>query len=406
MKKLLFIVTLLTGLCFSCTNDTPDMPTPPDQWIDLDSRTQEEMAENGNIFAANLMAQMNQQIPDKNMMISPMSLQFALGMLSNGTDEAALKEITDAMGLNDYSLQMMNSYYYNLAQQLKKKDKNFTLNLANAIWIQENYEIGQEFIQNNRDFFDAKVANIDFTQKDKAKETINRWADDATKGTIKEVSFSINDLTRIVLANACYLKGKWANPFKEENTKKKMFHNQDGTTGFVDMMHLTETFGFCDHEDYPFMAVELPYCNKDFSMLVVLPNEDKTLEEVLATIEWSNIPLTNREVEVQLPKFKIEANYPEEIKNSVKEIGISRIFEEGSLPGINSELFIGQITQDTFIEVDESGTKAAAVTIIGGDIMAAPPAPIPLICMDRPFVFAIRENTNGAILFMGKVVKM
>ena len=406
MKKLLFIATLLAGLCWSCDNNTPDMPTPPEQWIDLDSRTQEEMAENGNIFATNLMVQMNQQIPDKNMMISPMSLQFALGMLSNGADEVALKEITDAMGLNDYSLMMMNSYYYNLAQQLKKKDKNFTLSLANAIWVQENYEIGQEFIQNNQDFFDAKVANIDFTQKDKAKETINRWANDATKGTIKEVSFSINDLTRIVLANACYLKGKWATPFKEENTKKKMFHNQNGTTGIVDMMHLTETFGFCNHEDYPFMAVELPYCNKNFSMLVVLPNEDKSLEEILATIEWSNIPLASREVEVQLPKFKIEANYPEEIQNCVKEMGIERIFEAGSLQGINRELFVSQITQDTFIHVDESGTEASAVTNIGGDIAAAPPAPVPLICMDRPFAFAIRENTNGAILFMGKVVKM
>lgn len=406
MKKLLFIATLVTGLCWSCDNDTPDMPTPPEQWIELDSRTQEEMAATGNAFANNLMIQMNRQIPDRNIMISPMSLQFALGMLSNGADEEALQQITDVMGLNDYSLMMMNSYYYNLAQQLKKKNKNFTLNLANAIWVQENYEIGQEFIGNNQDFFDAKIANIDFTQTEKAKQTINRWADDATKGTIKELSFSINDLTKIVLANACYLKGKWATPFEKEKTKKKMFHNQNGTTGIVDMMHLTETFGFCNHENDPFMAVELPYCNETFSMLVVLPKEDKTLEEVLAIMEWSNIRLAKQEVEVEFPKFKIEANYPEEIKNCVKEMGIERIFEAGSLPGINGELFVSQITQDTFINVDESGTEAAAVTIVGGDIMAAPPAPIPLICMDRPFAFAIRENTNGAILFMGKVVKM
>ena len=130
------------------------------------------------------------------------------------------------------------------------------------------------------------------------------------------------------------------------------------------------------------------------------------MEEILATIEWSNIPLASREVEVQLPKFKIEANYPEEIQNCVKEMGIERIFEAGSLQGINRELFVSQITQDTFIHVDESGTEASAVTNIGGDIAAAPPAPVPLICMDRPFAFAIRENTNGAILFMGKVVKM
>lgn len=406
MKKLLFIAALFSIFISSCNNDTPDVPTPPDQWIELDSRTQKEMAETGNTFATNLMLQMNQQVTDRNMMISPMSLQFALGMLSNGADETALEEITDVMGLNDYSLQMMNSYYYNLTQQLKKKDKNFTLSLANAIWIQDNYEVGLEFIENNQDFFHAKVSNIDFSQTEKAKQTINQWANDATNGTIKELSFTINSLTRIVLANACYLKGKWATPFKKEKTKKKIFHNQNGGTGIVDMMHLTATFDFCNHENDPFMAVELPYSNQSFSMLIILPKEGKTLEEVLATIQWNNLQLTNQEVEVQLPKFKIEANYPEEIKNSVREMGIKHIFNEGSLPGINGELFISQITQDTFINVDESGTEAASVTVIGGDVTAPPPTPIPLICMDRPFAFAIRENTNGAILFMGKVVKM
>lgn len=406
MKKLLFIAVLSTGFCYSCNNDIPNIPVPPDQWIELDSRTQQEMGATGNMFATNLMLQMNQQIPDQNMMISPMSLQFALGMLNNGTDEEAFQEIINIMGLNDYSLQMMNSYYYNLNQLIKKKEKNFTINLANAIWIQKNYPVEQTFIENNKDFFDAKITNIDFFQKEKAQKNINQWVNDATKGTIKKLSFTINDMTRIVLANACYLKGKWAVPFKKDKTKKAIFHNQNGNTSVVDMMHLTEMFNFFNEENAPFIAVELPYCNETFNMLVILPKEGKTLKEVLPEIQWSNLQLTNQKVKVELPKFKIEANYPEQIKNSIKEMGITRIFKIGSLPGINEELFINQITQDVFINVDESGTEAAAVTIFGGDVSAGPPNPIPLIRMDRPFAFAIRENTTGSILFMGKVVKM
>ena len=411
MKKRLFILTLCTVLCSACSNnDIPDVPSPPpSQWIDLDSRTQAEMAATGNIFANNLMLQMSKHVPNKNMMISPMSLQFALGMLANGADDEAMKEITDVMGMNDYSLQMMNSFYYNLTQQMKKEDKNFTLNLANAIWIQENFPVGQAFIDNNQDFFNAQIANIDFSKKEEAKETINRWAEKETKGTIKELSFSINDLTKIVLANACYLKGKWTVSFKKKETKKETFHNQDGSTSQVDMMHLTSKLNFRNWGNEPFMAVELPYGDQTFNMLVVLPKDGKTLDEIMPDIQWSNISVSARKVEVALPKFKIEANYPEEIRNCVEEMGIKRIFGEGSLPGINEELFVSQITQDTFIDVDESGTEAAAVTTIVADLNSAAgsgPTPPAIIRMDRPFAFAIRENTTGAILFMGKIVQM
>lgn len=415
MKKLLLFAALFIGLCSSCSNnDTPEMPEtptpPPSQWIELDKRTQEEMASTGNDFAHNLMQQMNKQIPNENMMISPMSLQFALGMLSNGADEEALKEITDVMGMEDYSLMMMNSFYFNLTQQMKKKDKNFTLNIANSIWIQENYQVEEAFIENNQDFFDAQVTNINFSQADKAKQTINQWASDATQGTIKELCCNITNLTRVVLANACYLKGKWTIPFKKKDTKKETFHNQDGTTSQIDMMHLTQTFNFRGSKEESYMAVELPYGDQTFSMLVVLPNEDKTLKEILPDIPWNRMYLGGKKVNVELPKFKIEANYPDEIKESVKAMGIHRIFNEGSLPGINEQLLVNQITQDTFIDVNEAGTEASAVTTITTDLGSAgnnvTTSPTPTIRMDRPFAFAIRENTTGTILFMGKVVQM
>lgn len=413
MKKLLLISALCTGLCSSCSNNDDPLDIPPVEptfeLVELDTRTQEEIAKTGNVFANNLMLQMNQQVTDQNMMISPMSLQYALGMLGNGCDEAALKEITDAMGMNDYSLDMLNSFYYNLTQTLAKEDEDFTLKLANAIWIQNNYKVGQDFIQNNKALFHADVNNIDFYQVDKAKKTINEWASKATEGTIKELSLQINDLTRMVLANACYLKGKWTVPFDKKDTKKEIFYNMDGSTSEANMMYLTEILNFRNSANEPYMMVELPYGNQTFSMIVVLPKEGKTLDDILPNINWSNMHLGGQKVHVQLPKFKIEAKYPTEIMKCIKEMDINRIFIPGSLSGINDELFVNSIAQDTFIEVDEAGTEASAVTNMGMSGSAGPgstPPPTPTIRMDRPFAFAICENTTGAVLFMGKVVKM
>lgn len=281
--------------------------------------------------------------------------------------------------------------------------------LANAIWIQDGYEVGEDFIQNNKAIYGADVKDIDFTQTDKAKKTIDEWADKATNGTIKKLSLQINDLMRAVLANACYLKGKWTLPFDKEETKKETFYNLDGTTSEVDMMHLTKTFNFRDSASEPYMAVELPYGDQTFHMVIVVPKDGYTLNKILPTFDWNRLSLGGEKVNVALPKFKIEAQYPEEIMNSVKEMGINQIFIPGSLSGINEELFVGQIAQDTFIEVDESGTEASAVTTMGMAGSAGPivtPPPTPTIRMDRPFAFAIREKTTGAVLFMGKVVQM
>ena len=413
MKKLLLISALCAGLCCSCSNNDDPLNIPPVEptfeLVELDTRTQKEIAKTGNDFANKLMLQMNQQVTDQNMMISPMSLQYALGMLSNGCDETALKEITDAMGMNDYSLDMLNSFYYNLTQTLVQEDEDFTLKLANAIWIQNDYQVGQDFIQNNKALFHADVNNIDFYQVDKAKKTINEWASKATEGTIKDLSLQINELTRVVLANACYLKGKWTVPFDKKDTKKEIFYNMDGSTSEANMMYLTEILNFRNSANEPYMMVELPYGNQTFSMIVVLPKEGKTLDDILPNINWSNMYLGGQKVHVQLPKFKIEAKYPTEIMKCIKEMDINRIFIPGSLSGINDELFVSSISQDTFIEVDEAGTEASAVTNMGMAGSAGPgstPPPTPTIRMDRPFAFAICENTTGAVLFMGKVVKM
>lgn len=411
MKKLFFTFILTLGLCCSCSNDdTPSIPDRPvpNNIIELESRVKKEISEAGNSFANNFMLEMSRQVPNQNMMVSPMSLQIALGMLSNGADEEALQEITDVLGLNNYSLEMMNSYYYALSLLLEQETEDFTLKLANAIWVQDDYPVGKTFIDNNRAIFNATIEDIDFGQAEKAKQRINQWASKATAETIKELSCNINSSVRVLLANACYMKGKWTLPFNKVNTQKEDFTNQDGSSTKVDMMRVTNKFNYRNNVDESYQMVELPYSDESFSMVIALPKDGMTLDEILPEIDWNN-DLDGTTVSVQLPKFKIEANYPDEVKKAVTTMGIKRIFTGGSLPGINEELFVGQITQDTYITVDEVGTEASAVTTIVVDGALEPGSGvsnIPVIRMDSPFVFAIRENSTGAVLFTGKVVKM
>lgn len=411
MKKLFFTLILTLGLCCSCSNDdTPSVPDRPipNNIIELESRVKKEISETGNNFANKFMLEMNRQVSNQNMMISPMSLQIALGMLSNGADEEALQEITNVLGLNNYSLEIMNSYYYALSLLLEQENNDFTLKLANAIWIQEDYPVGETFIENNRAVFNATIEDIDFGQAEKAKKKINQWASKATAETIKELSCDINSSVRVLLANACYMKGAWTLPFNKTNTQKADFICQDGSSSQVDMMGITNYFNYRDNASETYRMVELPYSDQSFSMVIALPKDDMVLDEVLPLVNW-NCDLTGTKVTVQLPKFKIEASYPDEVKRTVDAMGIKRIFSTGALPGINEELFVGQITQDTYIAVDEEGTEASAVTTIVPVGNSGPNSEIPetpVIKMDSPFAFAIRENTTGTVLFLGKIVKM
>lgn len=415
MKKLLLIATLLIGFLTSCNNEgTPSIPEPTIDPIllpfpELDSRTQEAIVKKGNVFANDLMTLMNQEVPDKNMMISPLSIQFVLGMASNGANEEALQEIIIAMGMNGYSLDMLNSYYYNLMQTIQQEDEDFILDLANAIWYQEDFEISQDFILKNQAIFHTKTENTDFTQASKVMKAFNQWASDATRGTIKNLRIGITDYTKMLIANACYMKGKWAVPFEKEKTKKENFYNQDGSIGKADMMYLAKAFKFDNSTNEAFTAIELPYGKENFSMLIILPKEGKTLNEIIPLIAWDNMQL-NRQgiIRVGLPKFKIEATYSENLTNCIKGMGITRIFEEESnaFPRICNDIWIEQIAQATFMEVDETGTEAAAVTGTTYYASGIKDSERPTIRMDRPFAFAIRENTTGTVLFMGKVVKM
>ncbi|HMD54211.1 MAG TPA: serpin family protein, partial [Phycisphaerae bacterium] len=265
----------------------------------------------------------------------------------------------------------------------------------------------------NRDFFDATVESIDFTDP-AAVDVINDWASQKTHGKIPDIANGMIDpeQTQMFLANAVYFKGKWADPFDASDTKDRPFNLRDGSQKTLPMMTKSKTFTYRHGTGY--QAVRLPYLDDNLSMYVFLPDTNsspKNLLNILNGDKWRRITkpgFSDRYGKLVLPKFKL--NYSVELKEPLQSLGIKAAFGANSadFSGINSRtnLYISGAVQKTFVEVKEEGTEAAAVTgdaMVSGGSEMVPQDPFEMI-VDRPFLFLIEDNQTGIILFMGVVV--
>lgn len=401
MKKMILFLSSIV-VCWACNDKLEPAPETTDP-IEIELKSYEkEWAANGNAFAMNLFAAAceNPENTSENVLLSPLSLQFALGMLSNGTNETGLNEIATALGFSNYSRDEVNSYFGKLTSSLSEGDPSVALNLANSAWIQKDFAVKDKFVRALKEAYQAKVDNtVNFLTVEgraEAQKAFDKWCSEQTKGTIKELNLSLSAATRLILANACYFKGQWTLPF--ESVEKGTFTTSKGAVQQADMMKLDKTLNYAWHSDY--QAVELPYGNESFSMIVVLPDEGKSVEEAAAAIEWKNMRFGGRGVEVTMPKFKLKGHT--ELNPMLRKMGINEIYN--TLPDIAEGLFVSRVFQEMFIETNETGTEAAAVTVA---VLTTSPGPGESgkieMKMDRPFLFAIRENSTGVILFMGKV---
>ncbi|MDR0573216.1 MAG: serpin family protein [Tannerella sp.] len=405
MKNLALFLPLV-AFCWGCNGDNALEPVSDEGTgttevanarLNIELKSQEKTwVLNGNSFAMRLFDAICEDSEEENVLISPLSLQIALGMLSNGANETGLNEITSVLGFENYSQDEVNNYFGKLISSLAEGDPSVNLNQANSAWIQNDYVIQEAFIQAFVEHYSAQVNRVDFSQAAEVKKMINDWCSEQTAGKINNLDLSINDFTRLVLANAFYLKGSWTIPFN--SVEKGTFTTSEGEKQDVDLMKLENTFNYNSGTHY--QAVELPYGNESFSMVAVLPAEGKSVEEAAVAIDWEHIRFGGRQVEVAMPKFKLGNHV--ELAEILKKMGIKEVFR--TLPNIASDLFVSRVFQDMYIETNETGTEAAAVTVIGIDIAGGPDSPAHIeMKMDRPFLFVIRENSTGIILFMGKV---
>ena len=359
-------------------------------------------------FAFDLMKQIVKEQPDTNVFISPFSVSSVLQMAGNGAAGETRAEMQRVLKTGGLTAKALNGAESDLNQSLNSQT-NVILDLANAIWYKEGFHLKPGFVSDNQDFFSAKLGGVDFGKPESA-QTINDWADKSTRGKIKQVvQYPFPPLTRVILANAIYFKGKWEHPFDKKETKPHAFHLAGDGEKQVPMMWQHRHFGYQENDD--FQAVRLGYAGRRLEMIVFLPKTNSNPQTILTRLNadsWQDDILSqfaDREGTLVFPKFELK--YEVQLKNWLIALGMRSAFgKDANFSAMAEEpLFVSEVKQKSFVEVNEEGTVAAAVTgvhMTALGVMREPEKPFEMI-VDRPFFFVIEDGQTQSILFMGVV---
>ena len=407
MKKLILSAVAASILCcnYSCNkeNTTKGKDVKPAEPIILTVK-QVEKANADIRFAFNIFREVSALAEKPNTFFSPLSLNLALGMLYNGTSGDTRAEMAEVLGMADLTETEINEYYQKMSQALLNIDPLTDISIANSIWYRDGFPVKQLFIDINKTYFDAEVKSLDFSKPD-AAGIINKWCAEKTKDKIKEIIENpIDDDVIMYLINALYFKSKWQFKFDKKDTKQDDFTKSGNQKIKVNMMAQTADLPY--YADEHLQCVEMPYGNQAFSMVAILPENDMNLDQLIEYLDntaWQNIVnnMYEHNVWLKLPRFKIECDIP--LNEPVKNVGMQRIFGGGFANISDIALCVSDIKQKTFVEVNEKGTEAAAVTVIEMRYTSAGPSTPPQFFANRPFLYMIKEKSTGTILFIGRM---
>jgi serpin B len=339
-----------------------------------------------------------------NLFLSPYSISTALAMTYGGARGATAEQMAATLHFGGQgATHPAFSHRQKMLNAIQEKG-HIQLSIANSLWPQLDYSFRPDYLAMTKEFYGSKIKPVDYkTDAESARVEINSWVEDETNDRIKDLipEGTLNTMTRLVLANAIYFKGRWANQFKPETTRPAPFKLAEGKSVEVPTMFLTADFRLAHSND--FQALELPYEGDDLSMLVLLPAQTDGLPglEKELSAEWlSDLRFNEMEVMVQLPKFKLESSFS--LGKTLAAMGMPLAFsQQADFSGMTGKpnIYIDEVVHKAFVEVNEEGTEAAAAT---GVIMRATSMP-PMFEANHPFLFLIRENSTGAILFIGRV---
>jgi serine protease inhibitor len=380
-----------------------------------------EVVDANNRFAFELYAKFNEEAKTGNLFFSPYSITAALAMTYEGARGRTAEEMQAVLHIpGDPVLRRPN--FAKIINEINGRDKKYRLSTANALWAQKNYRFLEEYSNTVVKYYGGKITNLDFIeQTEKSRQTINTWVEDQTNKKIKDLipPGVLGPFTRLVLTNAIYFKGTWVNQFDPKNTIEDDFKTGSGQIVKTPMMRLTgEAAKFNYAENDEIQILEMVYGGEDLSMVILLPKEDidyslnlsedklKDIERSISAEKWTEWKglLSERRVDVYLPKFKLETMYL--MAGALKEMGMPSAFDasQADFSGMDGtkSLIIQNVIHKAFVEVNEEGTEAAAATaVIVGTTSVAPPTPV--FRCDHPFIFFIQQRISGNILFMGRV---
>lgn len=356
-----------------------------------------------NKFAFDIFKKVSNLETKENTMISPISLSLALAMTYNGSEGATKAAFENTLNYSNFDVAEINTINKEIIHHLASSSSGSLFEIANSIWIKKDFLVKEEFLDVNKNFYNAEIRNLDFSNIN-SLNIINDWVSDKTNQKIPKILEKIDPLDVMFLINALYFKSDWKHSFNVKDTEDLLFYGENSTQS-VKMMNLTNDLSFYENEH--FMAVKLPYKNDKYTMTLFLPNESKTTSdilEVLNTDNWDswNTLFSTKEVALKMPKFKF--SYEKLLNNSLIDMGLGNSFSaDANFNGIsNDNLSVSFVIQKTFIEVNEKGTEAAAVTAVGISTTSIDPSKKVMI-VNKPFLFSITENETGAICFIGKI---
>lgn len=392
---------MLMGLSLVACNKQDDVVKP----IDVPERTKSVIAAD-NSFGFDLYLKLAAEAEKgTNMMISPLSVSQALAMTYNGANgetKAAMEEALRVAGIDRDELNELNK---TLVDALLNHDPKVVLEIANSIWYRNDFTVLPDFIQRNQTYYGAEVSSLDFSDPG-SKDVINGWVDEKTHGKISEIVKEINPESFMFLINAIYFKGTWTYEFAKKNTRESQFYLEDGSSVPVEMMN--QEMDLNTFQTDVFTSVELPYGKGNWRMFLFLPKDGHKVADIESLLNdknwngWMTSYQPLKEVQFSMPKFTFA--YEESLKNALAAMGMENAFTPAAdFTGILSDggLMISDVKHKSFIEVNEEGTEAAAVTSV--EIVLTSIGNF--ISFNKPFLFAIAEKSTGSVLFLGKFMK-
>ena len=421
----LMMATAITGCTLDSDSETTDpvfviCPDGSDstltnednelKYISL-TRTEQELVNNNNDFAFNLFREiMNKQTREQSEIISPISITYALGMLNNGAAGDTQKQINKVLGFGEAGTDGINDFCKKMLTEASNLDKLTKVMIANTIYMNQGYQLNTDFVNKAKIYYDAEPETRNFADG-KTREVINKWGSDHTQGMIPEVLKENEfDPTSIsYLLNAIYFKGAWAERFDKGNTKDETFKGYNAKKQ-VPMMSQEHEFNYQENELC--QALCLPYGNNAYRMTILLPKEGKTISDVLKTLTartWQNyLWMDGAIVDVKLPRFESESDV--KLEDIMSTLGMPNAFNpnQAEFPNFcNKPTFISMMKQVAKIKLNEEGTEAAAITVIGmkDSSSGVPSEPLHVsFHATRPFLYVISEQSTGTIFFIGKYV--
>lgn len=406
MKQFLLLSMLLCLPFTACNDDVEEQSILPTMHpIELNA-TEKEMAAQQGDFASTLSLELYRQLGERtdNWLVSPFSLQCALGMLSNGANGETHDEILYTLGLSQYSQEEVNAYFKKLIEGLHTVNSAITVKTSNSVWGNARVPLKEDFQKMNIENYSAMVSQLDFSDPS-AVDQINAWCSQTTEGLIPSILEEVNPTATVYLLNSLYFKARWESEFAPEKTQEGDFNTSSGKVVKADFMQTQRMAAYVENEW--FTSTSLSYQNDSYVMRLILPQPEISIDQVLQALSesdenlWKNTILAD--INLKMPRFALENKL--DLVSTLQALGMKKAFTNEADFSSMSDIatYISLVQQATRLKVDEEGSEGAAVTVIEGDLMSPLPEEKVDFFLDRPFLFQIIESSTGTVLFMGQV---